>query len=773
MSEILFEELGCIVLDRASGKDKHILQGVTGACIPGRLFALMGASGAGKTTLLDVLALRQARGGGGRMEGNVLVDGTERDPKLFKKLSCYLTQKDLLFPSATVRESVTASAMLRLPGSLSHKAKKLRVEAVLTELDLLDCADTLIGDDVIGIKGVSGGQKRRTSLAVELVKDPIVIFADEPTSGLDSEVALSIMEALRSLARKNRTVVCTIHQPNSDITDLFDDFMLLAHGRCVYQGSWKNAVPWFGAQGFVAPTYKNPTDYFMSVIKDKSVSRKLSEATQADIISAKHKRITLAVGRGRKDCSSREGGVTAEDERASCGIQLSQSGPVTTTAVETPTELGGSGGPYSPRAVVDSSAITMPSSPTGATVAAVPPFTVGAANETANTAGGGAPGRKLQGEGGKNKDLSRLSSLGEEIGTSPDAAVAGRSSNGDGEGSSLLEASKKHDREHSLKYCTSMGGTDRGASIWLQMYVLAGRTTKNWIRNPGMLASEFIQYVFIALFVGLMYLGAMTLDEDGVQNRFACIWFAFAVMSFTPSYTTVYNFIAERPLVSKELEQRQYSIIAMYLARALVLIPIQLAQCLVFVSIMYFFAGLRPGAEPFFLFYFTLSIFQLLSEGVGLLCAVLTRQATFAIILLTLTLLILLSFSGFLITKTPVYFIWVNKISYLTYAYNTAMMSELSGLYITPAIGLGGGGGCPPQSFPLGQPMPPFLPPSSAIGAGGAGGSDLVNAETLMPPSMVNGLTTYQNLGVLVAIWAAMEGLKVAALHVAHAIGVL
>jgi ABC-type multidrug transport system ATPase subunit len=176
-----------------------------------------------------------------------------------------------------VYECVMTSAMLRLPLWMTQEDKRKRVRGVLEELDLTSCQHTLIGDDVVGIKGISGGQKRRTSLAVELVKDPLTIFADEPTSGRDSEVALSIIQTLKVLASKGRTVICTIHQPNSDITDLFDDFMLLAHGRMVFSGAWLDAVPWFSECDFPCPVRKNPTDYFMTIVKPKEVAARMAD----------------------------------------------------------------------------------------------------------------------------------------------------------------------------------------------------------------------------------------------------------------------------------------------------------------------------------------------------------------------------------------------------------------------------------------------------------------------------------------------------------------
>ena len=134
--------------------------------------------------------------------------------------------------------------------------------------ELTGCQHTLIGDEEQGMKGISGGQKRRVSVGIELIKDPSVIFLDEPTSGLDSEMAVGVMSLLLRLAHEGgKTVVITIHQPNSLITAQFDDFMLLADGHCVYGGPWAGALPHFAAAGFSCPTYTNPTDYFLSVLK--------------------------------------------------------------------------------------------------------------------------------------------------------------------------------------------------------------------------------------------------------------------------------------------------------------------------------------------------------------------------------------------------------------------------------------------------------------------------------------------------------------------------
>ena len=193
-----------------------------------------------------------------------MMDGAPAS-KMTAKHTCYVRQVDVLVPTATVREALTTSAFLKLPLSMPKEDKYALVDSIIDELGLKECENVLVGDDTLGIKGISGGQMRRTTVGVELVKNPAVIFLDEPTSGLDSEIALGIAEMLRKLARSGRTVVMTIHQPNSDIVDTFDRFLLLAGGQVCFHGPYSQSTSAFAAAGFPCPTYKNPTDHFMRI----------------------------------------------------------------------------------------------------------------------------------------------------------------------------------------------------------------------------------------------------------------------------------------------------------------------------------------------------------------------------------------------------------------------------------------------------------------------------------------------------------------------------
>ena len=143
-----------------------------------------------------------------------------------------------------------------------------RVEEIVSELRLNKCQNTKIGGPLV--KGVSGGERKRTSIGVELITDPNLIFLDEPTTGLDSFTATSVIETLRDLTYSGRTIISTIHQPNSDIFEIFDRLMLLALGKIIYFNEAKQAVGYFANIGYRCPELSNPADYFMSIMSIES-----------------------------------------------------------------------------------------------------------------------------------------------------------------------------------------------------------------------------------------------------------------------------------------------------------------------------------------------------------------------------------------------------------------------------------------------------------------------------------------------------------------------
>eukprot|EP01132_Coremiostelium_polycephalum_P001369 gene1369-1727_t len=231
-------------------KELTILHNVSGVIESGDLVALLGPSGSGKSTLLDILAKRKATG---TITGDILVNGRKEGGDVFKRLTSYVTQEDVLLQTSTVKETLRFYADLRLP-DLSDQEKEERVYQVMEDIGLLEKANSKIG-------GLSGGQKRRVSIGCGLVTNPSLIFLDEPTSGLDSVTALSIMKTLVNLTKKGVTVICSIHQPRPEIWALFTKSMLILKGRMVYSGD--NILEYFSSLGYQCPTYTNPADYIL------------------------------------------------------------------------------------------------------------------------------------------------------------------------------------------------------------------------------------------------------------------------------------------------------------------------------------------------------------------------------------------------------------------------------------------------------------------------------------------------------------------------------
>ncbi|KAJ1292576.1 hypothetical protein BS78_01G000500 [Paspalum vaginatum] len=210
----------------------QLLSDISGAFRPGVLTALVGVSGAGKTTLMDVLAGRKTSGA---IEGDIILSGYPKNQETFARISGYCEQTDIHSPNVTVYESIIYSAWLRLSSDIDDSTKKMFVEEVmaLVELDVLRY--TLVG--LPGVSGLSTEQRKRLTIAVELVANPSVIFMDEPTSGLDARAAAIVMRTVRNTVNTGRTVVCTIHQPSIDIFESFDELLLLKRGgQVIYAG---------------------------------------------------------------------------------------------------------------------------------------------------------------------------------------------------------------------------------------------------------------------------------------------------------------------------------------------------------------------------------------------------------------------------------------------------------------------------------------------------------------------------------------------------------
>ncbi|XP_066234472.1 ATP-binding cassette sub-family G member 8 isoform X2 [Saccopteryx leptura] len=273
-----FEQLAQFKMPWTSHKDSCELgiQSLSFRVRSGQMLAIIGSSGCGRASLLDVIT---GRGHGGKIKsGEIWINGQPSTPQLVRKSVAHVRQHDQLLPNLTVRETLAFVAQLRLPRTYSRAQRDKRVDDVIAELRLRQCANTRVGNAYV--RGVSGGERRRVSIGVQLLWNPGILILDEPTSGLDSFTAHNLVKTLSRLAKGNRLVLISLHQPRSDIFRLFDLVLLMTSGTTIYLGAAQHMVQYFTAAGYPCPRYSNPADFYVDLTSIDRQSREQEVATR-------------------------------------------------------------------------------------------------------------------------------------------------------------------------------------------------------------------------------------------------------------------------------------------------------------------------------------------------------------------------------------------------------------------------------------------------------------------------------------------------------------
>ncbi|KAF7876360.1 hypothetical protein EAF04_001453 [Stromatinia cepivora] len=287
----------------ATSTTKRVLHSVSASMPVGTLTAIIGGSGSGKTTMLNTMAERM-------ISGRLTIGGTTTFNGMkgvHSVRSAYVMQQDVLLPSLTVRETLRYAADLRLPPPTTEEERRKVVEEVILELGLKECADTRIGSTQH--KGCSGGEKRRTSIGVQLLSNPSILFLDEPTTGLDATSAFQLVRTLKGLARRGRTIVTTIHQPRSEIWGMFDGLVILTKGSPVYSGKAADCLPWFKEIGMELPPFVNPAEFLIDMAAIDNRSPELEAASSTRVENLK---LAWAEENNRKFFRDNEKGTSAE-----------------------------------------------------------------------------------------------------------------------------------------------------------------------------------------------------------------------------------------------------------------------------------------------------------------------------------------------------------------------------------------------------------------------------------------------------------------------------
>lgn len=323
----------------ADGEKKMILNKVCLAAKRGEVFAIMGPSGSGKTSLLNILAGRTRAVMKPESQfiesdpppkkrpqpyGQVYLNGHSVDYGEIAKQSRYVMQADCLLPYLSVRETLHFGSILKL-SHLSIDERQAKVDQILSELSLHSCLDVVVGDSVH--KGISGGQKKRLAIALELLDDPALLYLDEPTSGLDSSLAFDVVSTLHTMANHGRTIVATIHQPRSQIFSLFDKLLLLSLGEVVYHGTAKQAGEFTASIGLPVPKSFNAADFFLDILAvDEAEDAEFSQESLMQTTNLEHSIVSAtssAVSQGVRQRRRSVDATTLAREASEAGRSLS------------------------------------------------------------------------------------------------------------------------------------------------------------------------------------------------------------------------------------------------------------------------------------------------------------------------------------------------------------------------------------------------------------------------------------------------------------------
>ncbi|OSX57659.1 hypothetical protein POSPLADRAFT_1185639 [Postia placenta MAD-698-R-SB12] len=601
---------------------RAILEGISGSAKPGQLLAIMGASGAGKSTFLDILARKNKRG---LVSGHMLVNGREVSDTDFKKVVGFVDQEDTLMSTLTVYETVLYSALLRLPREMSLEAKKYRTLETMNELGILGIKDSRIGS--AGRRSISGGEKRRVSIACELVTSPSILFLDEPTSGLDAFNALSVVESLVTLARDyNRTVVFTIHQPRSNIVSLFDQLIVLAQGKLVYSGEAAKCHEYLVDISHPCPPGFNLADFLIDLTMHAGMEPRSLESPAAELSTS--------------DDDNLRDEERAFDQGAAPSSVSGRSHDRSSSTVADETELqprassvAGSATGYVKRKTSQLLQSITPSSHPGDTP--LPPRLQALVDIFGNSAIYAALKQDLE-------EVSRTADL-------PDVAVE----------NSVTRGRKR-------------------AGWGTQFRILSGRAFKNLYRDPALLITHYSSAVAVALICGFFYHN-VTNDIAGFQNRLGVFFFTLALFGFS-SLSSLSLFANERILFMRERSNGYYSPFTYFASKILFdIAPLRVIPPLIYGAIVYGLVGLVPTAPAFWKFILTLVLFNLTTASVILLLSIAFASTSVASLIGTLIMLFNLLFAGLLINRQTLgtTWEWLNLVSFFHAAFEALSVNEL------------------------------------------------------------------------------------------------
>ncbi|KXT06025.1 hypothetical protein AC578_1269 [Pseudocercospora eumusae] len=655
-------------------KGKQILTNVTGAVHPGELMAIMGASGAGKTTFLDILARKRKRG---LVTGEAWLNGEKVSDDQFQNVIGFVDQDDTMLPTLTVHETILDSALLRLPREMSRAAKEQKVEDVERQLGIYHIKDQIIGSEDSGHgRGISGGEKRRVGIACELVTSPSILFLDEPTSGLDAFNAFNVIECLVTLVKTyNRTVVFTIHQPRSNIVALFDQLILLAHGRTVYSGPFRDCQSYFDSIGYSCPPGFNIADYLVDLTMHASAPIGDDDDLEDQLAEADGRTTRASSTMAIKSIPSISN-VSIGESTASAGEPLLRPRGKRKDSIRKQQERQ----LYSRKP----GSIELPSAPS-----------------VRSDGGESAFERDMEGRDQQwvrlNKQQGQpIPHIAEDPNNLPPAEEGATGTNLDilvsGYRNSEVAQDLRNDIHNIVSgtdtngHATGMPNGSLGGKVkgyrkpWIhrQFIILSFRTWRNLYRDPMLMLTHYAIAIVLAVFTGFLFYG-LTDDLKGFQNRLGFFFFLLALYGFS-ALTSLTVFAPERLLFLRERAKGYYAPPAYYLAKLVFdIVPLRLIPPIIMGCIVYPMTGLIPAWGEFFKFILFIVLFNLAAAMAMLFIGICVRNQGVANLLGVLVMLFSLLFGGFLLNHEtiPRPLLWLQSLSIFHFAFEGLIVNEV------------------------------------------------------------------------------------------------
>ncbi|CAN1157405.1 ABC transporter G family member STR2 [Linum perenne] len=610
-------------------KDVDLLNKITGYAPKGCITAVMGPSGAGKSTLLDGLAGRIASGS---LKGKVSLDGRLMSPGLIKRTSAYVMQDDRLFPMLTVYETLLFAADFRL-GAIPIYEKKDRVEKLIEQLGLSSTRNTYIGDE--GTRGVSGGERRRVSIGVDIIHGPSLLFLDEPTSGLDSTSAHSVIEKVRGIAESGSTVILTIHQPSSRILLLLDHLIILARGQLMFQGSPRDVSLHLGRMGKKVPKGENSIEFLIDIIQEYDQSdigvQPLAEFARIGVkpppLSSDDDSISTVAPTPLPPRSSKGKG----DQGSSHGKRLLHlGGDDFDRSIRSPSWSG------TPTGIMSNLKFT-PSRQSKETKSHNPISS--------------SPGYIYSSDILPSTPTPHSSdyTVNENDYLTPNAAIASR------------------------RDPTGHGSAKFANSFFHETWILIRRNFKNIRRTPELFLSRLMVLTVMGFMMATMFMNPKS-DLQGITNRLSFMIFTVCLFFFS-SNDAVPAFIQERFIFVRETSHNAYRASSYTIAGVITYLPFLLLQSGVYAAIVWKALKLR-GPFHYFLLVLYVSLLSTNSFVVFVSSVVPNYILGYASVIAFTALFFL--FCGYFLNSAdiPPYWKWMNKISTITYPYEGLLMNQ-------------------------------------------------------------------------------------------------